>query len=166
MQNFPNKVQQLRSGNVASSRIQSPDSGSMIFPTAPASLALSKGLSIQLPPKLQEEGGEAWWLQWPGLITPLIVLGISNSVFPHQWLDEWPWANHLLPLSPVFSSTEQNLMWRSKDIMAGKAVEKNQRESYFSVSCLGSSLWYKAGLYNMRVTQALCPLPVILTEKV
>ena len=58
MQNFPNRVQQLSSGNVASSRIQSPDSGSMTFPTAPgSSLALSKGPSIRLPPELQEEGG-------------------------------------------------------------------------------------------------------------
>ena len=103
MQNFPNRVQQLRSVNVASSRIQSPDSGSMTFPTAPgSSLALSKGPSIRLTPELQGEGGEACWLRWPGLITPLIVLGVSSSVFPHQWLDEWPWANRLFPLSPIF----------------------------------------------------------------
>ena len=167
MQNFPNRVQQLRSVNVASSRIQSPDSGSMTFPTAPgSSLAPSKGPSIRLTPELQGEGGEACWLRWPGLITPLIVLGVSSSVFPHQWLDEWPWANRLFPLSPIFSSTEQSLMWRSKDIMAGKAVEKNQRESYFSVSCLDSSLWCTAGLYNTWVTQALGPLPAILAEKI
>lgn len=83
------------------------------------------------PPKQWEAGGEACWLWWPGVITPLIVLGVSGSVFPHQWLNEWPWANRLLLLSPVFSSTEQKLMWRSKDVMTEKAVEKNKRDSYF-----------------------------------
>lgn len=62
--------------------------------------------------------GRPGWLQWPGVITPLMVLGISCCAFPHDWLHEWPWANHLLLPCLVFfhrqstvSCEDQSTSW-------------------------------------------------------
>lgn len=78
-------------------------SGSQGMPTLKA-LSTAPSSSRAVSKDQSKTGRGGGWLCWPDVIAPLIVLNITVSVFPHQWLDERPWANCLSLLCPGFSS--------------------------------------------------------------
>lgn len=110
------------------------DSRSMAFSIAPGSfLSISKGRpTLYSPPKQREMGGKAWltavtWCDYSTDCYRHLLLCVSTSVAAWVTL-----SKSLTPaVSCFFSLTEQSLMWRWKDVMTRKVVEKKKRNSWF-----------------------------------